>query len=52
MLAAARIDWIGLQAQWALRVAVLAGVIVGAMALYFGLLMAMGINPRQFARRG
>ena len=37
--------------RWPGRI-LLAAVIVGAMALYFGLLRAMGIHPRQFARRG
>lgn len=51
-LAAQRIDWLGLQPHWGQRAALLAAVILGAMALYFGLLRAMGIRPAQFARRG
>jgi putative peptidoglycan lipid II flippase len=44
------IDWVG-QAGWA-RVGLLAGMLAGAVLLYFGALLAMGLNPKQFARRG
>ncbi len=44
------IDWVG-RAGWA-RVGLLAGMLAGAVLLYFGALLAMGLNPRQFARRG
>jgi len=44
------IDWVGLVGWW--RVAMLAGMLGGAAVLYFGALFAMGLNPKQFARRG
>jgi putative peptidoglycan lipid II flippase len=50
--AAQGIDWVGLQAQWALRVAAVAGVLAGVALLYFGVLAACGLRPRQFMRRG
>ena len=50
--AAYAIDWTGLQSQWALRAATVA-VVLGAVALlYFAVLMACGLRPRQFMRRG
>ena len=54
VLAAAshHVDWVGLQAMWALRAAAVAGVLVGAAALYFAVLAACGLRPRQFMRRG
>jgi putative peptidoglycan lipid II flippase len=48
--AAWRIDWIGLAPQWGLRIGLLAGVLGGVALLYFGLLAAMGMRPRQFMR--
>ena len=50
--AAHGIDWTGLQPQWALRVAAVAGVLGGVALLYFGVLAACGLRPRQFMRRG
>jgi putative peptidoglycan lipid II flippase len=50
--AARDIDWIGLQARAGLRALVLALVLGGAALLYFGLLMAFGLRPREFMRRG
>lgn len=49
--AARAIDWVGLQAQPGLRVALLAGVLAAAAAVYFGVLLLVGVNLRQFARR-
>ena len=49
--AAQAIDWIGLQSQAGLRVALLAGVLAAAAAVYFGVLLLLGVNLRQFARR-
>ena len=46
------IEWVGLQAQWALRVAAVAAVLGGVALLYFGVLAACGLRPRQFMRRG
>ena len=46
------IDWVGLQQAWALRVAAVAGVLAGAALLYFAVLAACGLRPRQFMRRG
>ena len=44
------IDWVAL-GGWT-RVGLLTGMLGGAAVLYFGALLAMGLNPRQFARRG
>jgi putative peptidoglycan lipid II flippase len=49
--AADGIDWIGLQSQWGLRAAAVAGVLGGVMLLYGAVLLALGIRPRQFMRR-
>jgi putative peptidoglycan lipid II flippase len=48
--AARHIDWIGTAGP--LRAALLAAVLGGAAALYFGVLLACGVRPRQFMRRG
>ncbi len=50
-LANRRIDWIGLHANWPVRAALLAAVIAGAMAAYFGALWLMGIRAREFLLR-
>jgi putative peptidoglycan lipid II flippase len=49
--AARSIDWVGMQAHAGLRVAMLAGVLAAAAAVYFGVLLLAGVNLRQFARR-
>ena len=50
--AAQGIDWIALQAHWGQRALAVAGVLSGAALLYFGVLAACGMRPRQFMRRG
>ena len=50
--AAQSIDWIGLQAHWAQRAAAVAAVLGGVALLYFAVLVASGLRPRQFMRRG
>ncbi|HRH28828.1 MAG TPA: murein biosynthesis integral membrane protein MurJ [Aquabacterium sp.] len=45
------IDWIGLRAQPMVRVGVMAGCLMGAVALYFGALAATGLNLRKLMRR-
>ncbi|MEK8047023.1 murein biosynthesis integral membrane protein MurJ [Ideonella margarita] len=50
--AAVRLDWIALQAHSGQRAAWLAAVIVAGAVLYFGSLRLLGLNLRQFARRG
>jgi putative peptidoglycan lipid II flippase len=50
--AARHIDWIGLQAHWALRSGWMAAVLAGSVVLYFGVLWASGLKLRQFVRRG
>ena len=50
--AAHAVDWIGLRAHWAERVLAAAGVLGGAALLYFAVLAACGMRPREFARRG
>jgi putative peptidoglycan lipid II flippase len=49
--AARGIDWIALQATPWQRAAVMAGVLLGVAALYFGVLRIVGLNLRQLARR-
>jgi putative peptidoglycan lipid II flippase len=46
-----RIDWIALQAQWPVRAALLAAVVGGAIAVYFGALWLMGFRARDFLLR-
>jgi putative peptidoglycan lipid II flippase len=50
--AAQGIDWIGLGAQWAQRAGALAAVLGGVALLYFAVLAACGLRPRDFVRRG
>lgn len=50
--AAHGVDWIGLQPHWGLRAAAVAGVLGGVALLYFAVLAACGLRPRQFVRRG
>ncbi len=50
--AAQGIDWIGLQAHWGQRAAAVAAVLGGVALLYFAVLAACGLRPRQFMRRG
>jgi putative peptidoglycan lipid II flippase len=46
------VDWIGLQPQPWRRAGLLAAVLVGAAALYFGALRIVGLRLRQFSRQG
>jgi putative peptidoglycan lipid II flippase len=46
-----KIDWIGLQASWGIRAAAVAGVLTGVALLYFATLLALGLRPRDLARR-
>lgn len=48
---AVKVDWIGLQAQWPLRVGWMAVSLVGAAALYFAALAAAGLRWRHFSRK-
>ena len=50
--AAQGIDWIGLQSHWGQRAGAVAAVLGGVALLYFGVLAACGMRPRQFMRRG
>lgn len=45
-------DWIALQEQWGYRAAAVAAVLAAAAAIYFAVLGASGMRPRDFARRG
>jgi putative peptidoglycan lipid II flippase len=47
-VAAVNIDWLGLAGRDAVRVAWLAACLVGAAAVYFGVLLAAGMRPRDF----
>ncbi len=49
--AATALDWVALGSREGLRAAALAGVLAAAAALYFGLLLLLGLRPRQFMRR-
>ncbi|MEO8835152.1 MAG: lipid II flippase MurJ, partial [Caldimonas sp.] len=51
-VAAANIDWFGLVGQEGVRIAWMAACLVAAAAIYFGLLLATGMRPSEFARRG
>jgi putative peptidoglycan lipid II flippase len=50
--AAGGVDWIAMQAQWGQRALAVAGVLGGVALLYFAVLAACGLRPRQFMRRG
>jgi putative peptidoglycan lipid II flippase len=50
-VAAVNIDWIGLAGREAFRVAWLAACLVAAALVYFGVLLAAGMRPRDFSRR-
>lgn len=50
--AAHAIDWIALGANEWRRAGLLAACLAGAAVVYFGALLASGLNLRQFARRG
>ena len=49
--AATALDWVALGSREGLRAAALAGVLAAAAALYFGLLLLLGLRPRHFMRR-
>jgi len=49
--AARSFDWIALGHAEGLRAGLLAAVLAGAALLYFGTLFALGLRPRDFARR-
>jgi putative peptidoglycan lipid II flippase len=46
-----RIDWIGLQAQWAQRAGWMAAVLGAAALLYFGVLLMVGLRPAHLRRQ-
>jgi putative peptidoglycan lipid II flippase len=46
-----RVDWIGLQAQPLLRIALVLGTVAAAGALYLAVLLVFGVRPAQFLRR-
>jgi putative peptidoglycan lipid II flippase len=50
--AAQAFPWIAMQAHDGRRVALMAACLTGAVALYFGTLLASGLKFRQFMRRG
>jgi putative peptidoglycan lipid II flippase len=45
------VDWVGLQAHEGQRVAAVAAVLGGVALLYFGVLAAAGLRPRDLVRR-
>jgi putative peptidoglycan lipid II flippase len=46
-----RFDWVALKAEPLLRIALALGLVGGAAALYLGILLALGLRPRQFMRK-
>jgi len=50
-VAAIQIDWLGLAGRDGLRAALMAASLGGAALLYFGVLLAAGLRPRDFSRR-
>jgi putative peptidoglycan lipid II flippase len=50
-VAAVNIDWLGLAGREGLRIAWLSGCLAAAALLYFGVLLAAGMRPRDFSRR-
>ena len=50
--AAQAVDWTGLQPHWGQRAAAVAAVLAGVALLYFAVLLACGLRPRDFTRRG
>ena len=50
--AASAVDWIGLQSQWAQRAGGVALVLTAVALLYLAVLLACGLRPRDFLRRG
>ena len=49
--AAGHIDWLGLQGQAGLRAGLMALVLAGVAVLYFGMLAACGLRPRDLVRK-
>jgi putative peptidoglycan lipid II flippase len=50
-VAAIRIDWLGMTGRDGLRAALMAASLGAAALLYFGVLLAAGLRPRDFSRR-
>ena len=46
-----QVDWTGMQQQWPLRAALLAGLIGGGAAAYGAVLLLLGFRPRDFVAR-
>ena len=51
LVAAAQVDWLGLQSRWVLRLGALAAIIAASAGLYLGTLRLMGIRLSEFRRR-
>jgi len=50
-VAATNIDWLGMTGRDGLRAALMAASLSAAALLYFGVLLAAGLRPRDFSRR-
>jgi putative peptidoglycan lipid II flippase len=50
-LAAINIDWLGMTGRDGLRAGLMAASLGAAALLYFGVLLAAGLRPRDFSRR-
>lgn len=50
-LASTQLDWVGMRAQPLWRIGAMAGCLVAAGGVYFGALMASGLNLRQAIKR-
>ena len=46
-----RFDWVALREQPLLRIALALGLVGTGAAVYLGVLVALGLRPRQFVRR-
>ncbi|HWK70528.1 MAG TPA: murein biosynthesis integral membrane protein MurJ [Burkholderiaceae bacterium] len=46
------LDWVALGARPGMRILWLGGVLLGSMAVYFGMLAVFGFRPSDFTRRG
>ena len=45
------VDWAGMQSEWVKRAGLVLTYIVAAVAVYFGLMIAMGLRPRHLKPR-
>jgi putative peptidoglycan lipid II flippase len=51
VIAVPRFDWVALGGQPFVRIALVLGLVAGGAIVYLGVLVALGLRPRQFIRR-